>query len=266
MDKRNGYVTIGDSKIYYEQSGQGEPIIFVHADTLDHRQWKRQVDYFSKNYRVIVYDIRGFGQSDIPGKTAYSFSEDLHILMSALKIDNAHLIGLSLGGSIAIDFALTHPEKVRSLILADSGINGDGFSHKFIDDIHTIECLAKTGKTKKAKQTWTNMEIFDFSRNNPDVWKSVLQMVNNTSCYRWYGKNQPVKISPPAIERLSEIKIPTLIIVGKDDIEDFQKKAQSLNEKIKGSTLVTIPNAGHLSNMDNPDSFNMTVNTFLISL
>lgn len=252
-------IPIDGSKIYYEKAGQGDVVIFIHADALDSRQWDSQFEYFAKKYTVIRYDIRGFGKSEIPRNTSYSFSEDLNKIMQVLSIKKAHLIGLSLGAAVIVDFALTHPDKVHSLVLADSGISGDGFDKLFVERINEIIDLAKQGDLEKAKEFWLNLNIFDYSRKNPYVWRVVDQMVRDTSGYRWYGKNQPMDMHPRAVERLSSIKVPTLILVGEHDILDFQRKSKLLHGQIKESNLVTIPNAGHLSNMDNPAEFNRLI-------
>lgn len=256
------FLTISGSKIYYEKAGTDDPIIFLHADALDRRQWDAQVSYFSKKYTVISLDIRGFGKSDTPSDASYSFSEDLLACMDALSINKAHLVGLSLGAAIAIDFALTHADRVLSLALADSGISGDGFDEKFIADIQRVTDKAKHNDLPGAKKAWLSLSIFDYSKKMPEVWKAVEAMVGDTSGYRWSGANQPIDISPPAAARLSDIHIPTLVLVGEHDIEDFQRKSKLLHEKISGSQLAVIPQAGHLSNMDNPDVFNQIVDKF----
>ena len=255
-------ITISGSKIYYEKAGSGEPIIFLHADALDHRQWDTQAAYFSQKYTVFSLDIRGFGKSDVPTDASYSFSEDLLALIDALSIQKTHLVGLSLGSAIAIDFALTHADRVLSLVLADSGIAGDGFSEPFIANIRSIVSKAKNHDLAGAKKEWLSLSIFDYSRKYPDVWKQIELMVDNTSGYRWFGANQPIDIDPPAAARLSDIHVPTLVLVGEHDIEDFQRKSKLLHEKISGSKFVIISGAGHLSNMDNPEAFNQTVQKF----
>jgi 3-oxoadipate enol-lactonase len=259
----NGFITIGDSKMYYEKAGQGDVVIFLHADTLDCRQWDNQFAYFSKKYTVIRYDIRGFGKSENPKSEPYSFSEDLHILMDSLFIKKAHLIGLSLGAAVILDFTLTHPDKVRSLVLVDPGISGDGFEKPFIEKIQIIQKFAKSGNLTGAKKMWSDLSFFDTSRNNQSVWKRVQTMVSDSSGYRWFGENQPIDIDPPAVRRLQDIKVSTLILVGEHDINDFQRKSTLLHEKILGSQLVIVPQAGHLSNMDNPGVFNSAVDLFI---
>lgn len=258
-----GYKEITGSRIYYERTGEGDPMIFLHADTLDSRQWEEQFKYFSNRYHVVRYDMRGFGKSDIPSSEPYSFAEDLNLLMEELSLQKAHLVGLSLGGAEILNFARVHPQKTISLVLADSGINGDGFERSFKDSIKVVIDLARMGELAKARREWTNLSFFDVSRDNTKVWQKVEQMINDTSCYRWYGNNQPTALKPPAVERLSEIHIPTLVIVGEHDIPDFQRKAQLLHKGIQDSELFTLPRAGHLSNMDNPNAFNLAVDTFL---
>lgn len=262
----NGFVTISGSKIYWEREGSGPVLVFVHADAADSRQWDAQFNYFSKKYTVIRYDVRGFGKSDVPADEPYSFSEDLYLLLGSLSIQKAHFVGLSLGAAIITDLALTHPEIVRSLVLADAGISGDGFSDAFTKNIKRITGLAKSGDLDAARRVWLGLPIFDNSKKLPRVWKQAQNMVDVTSGYRWYGINQPIDIDPPAVGRLSGIKVPTLVMVGEYDIDDFQRKSRLLHEKISGSQFIIIPSAGHLSNMDNPEAFNSAVDSFLTPL
>lgn len=254
---------INGKKVYYQTVGSGTPLIFIHADSLDSRMWDNQLKYFSKTHKVVCYDIRGFGKSDIPSDTQYSFHEDLNDFFIHLAIKKAHLVGLSLGGATAIDFALSYPEKVKSLVLADSGISGDGFSRSFLKGIFKVIKLAKDNKIDAAKIEWLKLDIFSYSRKYPSVWEPIETMVKDTSCYRWFGKNRPLQLEPKAVERLEEIKTQTLILVGEYDIEDFQRKAKLLNSKIKNSRLEIVSDAGHLSNMDNPGEFNRKVDDFL---
>jgi len=257
---------INGAKVYYQTAGKSTPLIFIHADSLDSRMWNEQLKYFSNKYQVICYDIRGFGKSDLPTNTPYSFHEDLNDFFIHLAIKKAHLVGLSLGGATAIDFTLSYPEKVKSLVLADSGISGDEFSQSFLKGIFKVIKLAKDNKIDAAKKEWLKLDIFSYSRKYPSVWEFIETMVKDTSCYRWFGKNRPLQLEPKAVERLDEIKTQTLILVGEHDIEDFQRKAKLLNTKIKNSRLEIVSDAGHLSNMDNPGEFNQKVYDFLSSV
>lgn len=260
------FIKIKGSRIYYELAGEGEVIVLIHADSLDSRMWDKQFAFFTKKYKVLRYDIRGFGKSDIPSTEMYSFSEDLHLLLTHVSIEKAHVVGLSLGGAIAIDFALLYPDNVVSLVLADSGIAGHGFSPEFLKEVHEVIVLAKEHKLAEAKSKWLRLEFFAYSKQFPDVWNDIQTMVTDTSGYRWYGNNQPIDLQPFAANRLDEIHIPTRIIIGEHDIADFQKKASFMHQNIKRSKVVQIPHAGHLSNMDNPDQFNTELQTFLENL
>lgn len=257
------FVEIKGSRMYYEITGEGEAIVFIHADGLDCSMWDAQYEYFKNKYTIIRYDIRGFGKSDVPSEQPYSFAEDLNILLQHLSIEKAHLVGLSLGGAIAIDFALLCPDKTLSLIVADSGIAGSGFSEKFLREVDTIIALAKENKLAEAKAKWLNLDFFEYSRKLPKVWSRIETMVADTSGYRWFGNNQPIDLQPLASERLQDVHVPTLIVIGEYDIADFQKKVPFMHEKIKNSRVIQIPNAGHLSNMDNPDRFNKELEVFL---
>src|SRR5689334_8061235 len=123
--KSHGFIPIKDGKLYYEKSGKGSPIVFLHGICLDHRMWQQQIDHFSKSYTCINVDLRGFGMSSIPNDESYSFHEDIKTLLDSLQIAQpVVLIALSMGGKAAINFCLAYPDRTKSLILADVAIDG----------------------------------------------------------------------------------------------------------------------------------------------
>ncbi len=120
---KSGYAEVNGTKLYYEVAGGGEPIVLIHGFTFDTRMWDDQFKEFSKQYRVIRYDVRGFGKSSTPNEgEPYSHHGDLKALLDYLDIKKAHILGLSMGGSIAINFTLEYPDYATSLIPVDSSL------------------------------------------------------------------------------------------------------------------------------------------------
>jgi 3-oxoadipate enol-lactonase len=263
MYTKPSFLKLPDGQLYYEKLGFGDPIIFIHADSLDCRMWNEQFKYFSKKYTVIRFDLRGFGKSSLPNIQKYSLQDDLHTLIQKLNIQKPHLVGLSLGGNVAINYYLEHPEKVRSLVLADSGLSGLKYSNRFYQDINSVAKLAKHKKLDEAKKMWLTLPFFKYSMNNPKISEFIKQMVADSSGYRWYGKTQPLQKYPNSAKMLDKIKVPALILYGEYDIPDFISVSKYLHENIPNNKLVEIPLAGHLSNLDNPVEFNKEMERFL---
>ncbi len=128
----SGYAEINGTRLYYETAGAGHPLVLIHGYTLDSRMWDDQFDTLSQKYRVIRYDLRGFGKSACPSPgQKYCHTEDLKALLGYLKISKAYVLGLSMGGGIAVEFTLEHPEMAQALILVDSILGGFSYSDEF---------------------------------------------------------------------------------------------------------------------------------------
>src|SRR5690606_30071136 len=123
MDVKTGFLDVNGARLYYEDMGSGEAVVFVHAGIADNRMWDDQFALFAESHRVIRYDQRGFGQSPAP-KGPFSYHADLHGVMQALGVERAALIGCSMGGMAVVDFALEHPEMTRALVAVCGGISG----------------------------------------------------------------------------------------------------------------------------------------------
>ena len=245
--------------LHYEIRGKGEPVVLIHGGLVDSRMWDAQVGEFEKHFQVIRYDLRGFGKS--PGSAEpVSHIDDLRTLLQSLKIGKANIIGLSLGGMIAIDFALEHPEMVNKLILAGSALRG--FVYKPVDNRDPIYEAAREGDIDKAVDLWMNDSVFLTARAHPDVEKKMRDMLRENS-EAWTASPKTIWPKQPTIERLSEIHLPTLIIVGDKDNENIVVIADVLKEKIARSHKQVMANTGHHMNMENPQQFNEIVLQFL---
>jgi 3-oxoadipate enol-lactonase len=263
---KTGYVSIGRYSLYYEEMGKGEPLILIHGGMLDRRMWDGQFELFGRWSRVIRYDNRNQGLSHgLPD--SFSYHEDLNKFMEALGIQRARLVGFSLGGSIAIDFALAHPEKVSSLVLVSPGLSGyeNPDSTLAVNEKKQSEALARRDLNafiEYFQRSWTDGPRRTPDQVNRDVRQKVRDMIRAT-----LSKSEPlstvVPLAPPALGRLSSIHVPTLLVLGEYDSPGIQEIASLLLKGIPGSRKVVIKGAGHMVNMEKPEEFNEVVGEFL---
>jgi pimeloyl-ACP methyl ester carboxylesterase len=258
---------VNDASIYYEIAGKGDPVVLVHGFTLDTRMWDDQFSQFSKHYRVIRYDARGFGRSSVPeeGKP-YSHARDLRGLLDHLNIRKASVIGLSMGGSTAINFTLEHPDYVSTLIAVDSGLDGYRWTNDFREWFLSLLDIARESGVESAKEEWVNGALFEPAMRNPLVAGRFREMVGSYSGWRFINDDPLESLDPSPNTRLHEIECPTLVVVGEFDIPTFQGAADRINGEVSNSTKAVIPGVGHMSNMEDPVCFNREVLSFFETL
>jgi pimeloyl-ACP methyl ester carboxylesterase len=256
---RRGLARVNGAKLYYEMKGKGPTLVLIHGGQMDRRMWDMQFDLFAGSYRVIRYDVRGYGKSDVP-RRGFAHEDDLFELLRLLGADKVSIIGLSLGGRIAIDFAIKHPQMVESLVLAGPGLSGFKFSDQSGWSI--VEAARDEGLTKAAEM-WLKHPYMAPAMENPAIRQKIRQLAIENG-HVWL--ENPIferEMKPPAIERLSQIRVPTLIVVGDRDVEDIQKIVDTLKGGISGSEKLVIRGAGHIVNMEKPEQFNQVVLEFL---
>lgn len=252
----SGALTYNNGQIYYEVTGSGEPIVFIHGFTLDNTMWQAQVEFFSKDYQVITYDARGFGKSSLPNGS-YDHATDLRALLRHLKIKQAHVVGLSMGGRIAINLTLAHPKIVASLTLMNTAL--DGYKSEVDWNVQ-----AQEQGIKKAKENWlNNHELFAATQERPEAVKALRAVIENYSGWHWLHKDPQIQRKTHALARLREITIPTLIIVGEDDLPYFHNISNVLASGIAHARKVVMPNVGHMLNMEAPDEANKVLASFI---
>ena len=255
----SGYIKTGNDSIFYDISGAGPTIVFIH-DGLIHREvWDAQFSYFSKNYRVVRYDRRGFGQSS-PATGYYSNLEDLNILFTQLKIDRACLIGASSGGRLAIDFALSYPLKVSSMILVGAVVGGFPYTKHF--NTRGGHLPSDLKDNQKESMYYASDDPYEIYYENTAARNKIIELVKNNPV-RIYGSHINATQKTPSYKRLNEINIPVLILCGEFDIPDVHAHAGAINAGILNSRRIIIPKSGHLIPMEQPDLFNETVANFL---
>lgn len=262
-------LTLNDINISYNDEGpEGSPIIiFVHGFPLNKSMWGKQINALKDNYRVIAYDIRGHGNSEV-GKIDFSidlFVNDLLSLMDALKIKKTVLCGLSMGGYIALNAIENYSDRFTALILSDTNCTAD--SPEAIEKrMNTIISIKENGSEKLANDLIPNLFAPESFRSNSEEIVAVKEMIVTTSTSSLYKSLHALAERKETCSKLEEIKVPVLILVGEEDKITPPEAAKAMHEKINDSSLQVIAHAGHLSNMENSDEFNKHLNNFLSGL
>jgi 3-oxoadipate enol-lactonase len=270
-----GFCTVPGGRLYYEVSGQGYPLVLLHAGIANVRMWDEQVPEFSKRYKVICYDARTFGQS-ISESVEFSNRQDLLALLAHLQIDKAHLLGLSRGGTIALDFTLEFPEKVSSLVMVVS--NPSGFEHDdteeekayFARDEALSEKRFASAMAELDVEMWVDGPGQTIGRASEEVRQKVHAMTlqRYQDYFAAYSDREPksLPLEPPAVQRLARVKVPTLLITGGLDFSYTLAAAKLMLQELDHAKHVAIPHAAHMVNMEKPEDFNKLVLEFLDGL
>ena len=255
----SGFARVAEPVIYYETAGSGAPVVLIHGGQMDRRMWDPQFESWSKQYRVVRYDVRGYGRSAVP-TLPYSDVDDLLAVLDALGIARAHLIGLSLGGRIAIDFTLVHPDRVASLVAVAAGMSGFEFS---AGNWPQQMRAAQEGGGEAAAELWLKDPYMVPAMEHPDLAPRIRQLVLENAREWLSNPLLPKRLQPPAAKRLAEIGVPTLVVVGDRDVPDMQKVADQLAREVKGARKVVVSGAGHIVNLEKPAEFDRAVLGFL---
>jgi len=260
----SGFAEFGQSKIYYEVAGAGEPtVILLHGGMLDCTMWDEQFESLAKSHRVVRYDASAHGQSALPPE-AYWDHTDLLGLMDHLQIDQAVLVGLSMGGRVAIDMALEEPTRVRGVVAVSSGLGGYRFESDFhMENRKKMIAAWKSGDfdavVESFQREWTDGPTRAPEDVDPKVRERVRAMARGTVDSVMEGRS----LQPPAIERLAELDVPMLVVVGALDMPGIHEIADLLIEANPQAELVTIPGVAHMVNLEAPEEFNRLLIKFL---
>ena len=262
--RESGFAAVNGTRLYREVTGAGHPLVLLHAGIADARMWDEQVAAFAERYTVIRYDARGFGRSD-PAVGRFSPRADLAELLSELGAGRAHLVGLSMGGRIALDVAIERPELVSALVVAGSRPSGHPASAELRDAFAAVDAAFEAGDVDGAVELELRMWV-DGPRRTPDqVDPTVRERLRemDAALFAAPDEGEPEALDPPAVDRLGEVRAPTLVIVGDQDLPDVLAGADLLASGIPGARKVVVPDAAHMVNMERPEAFNRLVLEFL---
>ena len=268
---KSGFANIDNAKIYYETAGKGIPLVMIHAGVAESRQWNNEFTDFAQSYQVIRYDMRGYGKSE-PVDGEFSHMSDLVSLLDALEIHAPIVVmGCSMGGGLAMDFALTHPSRAKALIMVDAGPSGLELDvatpPKFADAEKAFEAGNLDLVAEIETQIWFDGMDRTPEQVNQAMRKLLYEMDRIALSHevKQLGKRLP-NTQTPAFDRLADLDIPVLVIVGAHDTPYILAAADHMTEKIKSARKVIIEDAAHLPNMDQPHEFQGIVKDFLEGL
>ena len=245
------FVCADGGRLRYSTAGAGEPVVLIHGLGLDLSMWDPQWPVLQREFRAIRYDVRGFGGSTLP-QGPYSHSDDLLDLLDFLDARPAHVVGLSMGGQLALRFALEHPAATRSLTLIDAALHGFRWSNAWTRKMGAIVSTARNGDVHAAKQLWLTHELFAPTQRDPQLATALAAMVERYSAWHWHNDDPVRRPEAPTIKALAAVSPPVLVIVGELDLPDFTAIAKQLAAEIPRATLRTIAGAGHMANMEAP--------------
>jgi pimeloyl-ACP methyl ester carboxylesterase len=263
----------GPIELYYEETGQGFPLIWCHEFGGDYRSWEPQVRYFSRRYRVITWNYRGYPPSTVPtDPAAYSVEilvDDLRLLMQHLGIARAHVGGLSLGGGITVNFGIRHPELAESLIICAAG-SGTVNRNEFLENAERQALLYETrGAEAKAENFANNATRRGFAEKDP---RGLAEFLSHVRAHSGIGSalmTRGVMMKRKTIfelePELATIPVPSFIVLGDQD-EPCLEPGLFMKRHIPHAGLLMLPMTGHTSNIEEPGLFNQHVAEFLAAV
>lgn len=261
--------------LYYEEVGRGVPMIFVHEFAGEARSWAPQVRFFGRRYRTITFNARGYPPSDVPeDPSAYSQGqavEDIRGVLDYLKIDTAHVIGLSMGGYAALHFGFLYPERALSLVVAGAGYGSKPDEREaFRRDCATVaERFEREPMEKVAAMYAMGPTRVQFRDKDPQGWEEFCELLKQQSAKGHALTMRQVQIMRPSIyefgDRMARLTVPTLIVTGDED-EPCLEPALYMKRAIPTAGLLIIPKSGHTINLEEPDLFNRQVLDFVTAV
>ncbi len=270
VDRDSEFAQVSGARLHYEVRGTGEPLVLIHAGIADGRMWDRQLDVFAGRCRTVRYDRRGFGATEVVERVPYSHHEDLRGLLDVLDVGRALLVGCSMGAKTAIDFALEFPERTRALVLVGPTVGGFEPDVDPPEEFDELVAAEEAGDLERLSElevrVWIDGPYRDPGSVDPEVRELVLDMNLIALKNEAAGVGDERQPETPAVDRLAEIRVPTLVIVGDLDRPETAASADLLEERLPNARKVVMPETAHLPNMEQPEDFNRIVLGFLDEL
>ena len=259
---KRAMLDVGGSKLAYESTGNGTPLLFIHAAIADSRMWNREMEVFSAGHQVVRFDLRGYGNST-PATGSFSCVRDIRALVSHLQLSRPFIVGCSMGGAFAVEYALAHPDEVSGLLLAAPGLGGTPYEAFSKDEMPAFEYDDK--KSAEIAEAWSNGKSSEAMELLRQLWCSALtgssrelfmEMVKTNAEEVFNDRSfRQLESRPPAYKRLPSIRVPTTVLVGDRDNPSSVPFANLVARGIAGARLVTVQGADHLINMSRPNDF-----------
>ncbi|HYI67946.1 MAG TPA: alpha/beta fold hydrolase [Candidatus Limnocylindrales bacterium] len=258
MPTRSGTLETNGARIYYEADGAGDPVVLIHAGVANLRMWDDQAEALRDSHRVIRHDTRGYGLTETDA-VEFSNRADIAALLDHLGEESAHIVGLSRGGMIALDFAIEFPQRVRSLVIAAGGIGGyqspdEADESTFAQAEAWLEAKDWESLSEWETAYWADGPGQPADRLNPALRARVHDWIL-TNYRAEKEEGQPKRLDPPAVGRLGELRAPLLVMLGTLDEPGTSESMRHLADAVPGARLETFE-AAHMINLEHPERFN----------
>jgi pimeloyl-ACP methyl ester carboxylesterase len=258
-------------KLYYEETGNGIPIVFVHEFAGDYQSYELQMRYFGQRYRCIAYNARGYPPSDVPAN-GEMFSQarardDILAVLDGLKIDKAHIVGLSMGGFAALHFGFSYPERARSLVVAGCGYGAAPDKRaQFAAEAEAAAAHFEQQTMAKAAEGYAlGPTRVQFQNKDPRGWREFADQLAEHSTEGSAKTMRGVQSRRPSlfdlVDQMKALTVPTLVMTGDEDWPCLEP-ALLMKRMIQTAALVVMPNAGHTINLEDPCAFNQHLSEF----
>jgi pimeloyl-ACP methyl ester carboxylesterase len=223
--------------------------------------WQAQVELLHDRYKVVVPDLRGYGRSPRLTDSDPSKVTDLLEVLDRLGLGQVHLVGHSRGGRVAIDLALLRPDRVRTLMLVGSSVNGLCPSPEYAKISATVRRICRVSGRDAAARYWFATDLFRLARPNKSLMNELWRMMDSFDIRHWLRED--VDDVQDAVARLDTIGVPTLVVVGEFDVQHFRLAANVLCRGISRAQLIIMPGVGHVCSMEDPVTFGHSIEQFL---
>jgi 3-oxoadipate enol-lactonase len=248
--------SVAGNQLYVTDEGAGEPVLLLHGGFMDSTMWDGTAQVLRAHYRVVRFDLRGYGQSPA-SRSNYSPATDIAAVLDHLGIERAHLVGISMGGGIAIDFAVAHPSRVRTLILAEPGLSGWQWSADVTGTMQAVMEANRDQGRAAAIHAFLRQPVFASAARNPAALAAIREQLERN--FNLESKFM-VQFPAPALE---QIHVPTLVMTADRGGPDAQKIATLLGQQIAGAQVVVVKDSGHMINFEAPLQFYRLLAEFL---
>lgn len=247
-------VDVGGARLFAESAGEGPPLVLVHGLASDHGAWDDVVGALVRRRRVIRYDLRGYGRSSDPERRRFRHAEDLGAVLDAFGVERADVAGASMGGSIALNFALDQPGRVRRLVLSSPGMVAWDWSEAWRAAFAEMLVAAQAGDMPRARELWIAHPLFATTRAVPAAAARLRAETQAYSGAHWaHGDNEALQM--PDIDRLPFLQAPTLLLSGSEDLPDFRLIADLIEGAAPDVRRIDYAGAGHLLHYERPEAF-----------
>jgi pimeloyl-ACP methyl ester carboxylesterase len=265
-------MTVNGAELAFEDLGEGPPLLLIHAGICDRRMWRPQVSGWAARHRLLAPDLRGFGQSSLP-PGPFRHADDLLVLLDELGIERVAVVGVSMGGEVALDLALAATERITALVLCATRAAAEQAAPEIVAVWQAVDELLERGKVEAANELELRAWVDGPERAPEQVDPAVRALVAEMNCALLRRALEPgaelateMKSDPPRYRRLAKVGVPTLVVSGALDQPEVNASCRRLAREIPHAHAVEIEGAAHLPSLERPELFNPEVERFLTRL